>query len=110
MRLDRKAIGKRIRELIDHAGISQTKLAALCGCSRYTIDALIHGNREIKAHELAAMAGVFKCSMEYILCLDTDPVQAFIADYTAWLDTMTDGSSTVSAKFLFNLYLELHIV
>lgn len=110
MKLDRKAIGKRIRELIDHAGLSQVKLAALSGCSRYTINALIQGEREIKAHELVTIAGIFHCSMEHILCLDTDPVQVFIDDYTAWLDTTTDGNGTVNARFSFNLYLELHRV
>jgi len=66
-------IGYRIKELREHLGINQQRLAGLLGVSRPTISQIENGERKISADELIKLSEIFNLSVESLLNLKKEP-------------------------------------
>ncbi len=58
---------KRLKELRIEKQLSQKELAALLSTGQSSISAWERGEREPLAHQLVDLAGVFECSVDYLL-------------------------------------------
>jgi len=66
-------IGNRIKELREHLGISQQRLADLMGVLRVTISQIEKGGRKICAEELIKLSEIFGVSVDSLLNLEKFP-------------------------------------
>ena len=58
---------ERLKELRLERQLSQKELAAMISTGQSSISAWERGEREPLAHQLVDLAGVFECSVDYLL-------------------------------------------
>jgi len=68
-----KAIGKRVRQLREGAGIGQEELAAEVGSSRSTIAGIETGGDRGGAELMIAIADYFKVPLDWLYCREVPP-------------------------------------
>ncbi len=66
-------IGKRMRELREGAGITQTEIAKLCGSNQTTIAKMETGKTAPSVKELVWWADYFDVSLDYLCCRTDKP-------------------------------------
>jgi transcriptional regulator with XRE-family HTH domain len=67
-----KKLGTRIKNLREHRGLSQEKLAALMGISRVSLSQVETGDRKISAEEIASLSRTFGVTSDVLLDLKKD--------------------------------------
>ena len=67
------AIGNRVKELRQHLGMNQERLAELLGVKRQAVSSMEKGERKICVDELIKLAEIFNLSVESLLDLEKAP-------------------------------------
>ena len=63
-----KKIGKRLQELRESKGLSQSDLASYLGISQPLLSQIESGNRNLNLSLLDKLCSLYGCSDSYILC------------------------------------------
>lgn len=69
-----KKLGMRIKQIREHAGLSQDDLAKHLGLSRVTVSQIESGHRKVNASEMTTLARLFNVTADILLDLAKDVV------------------------------------